>query len=356
MKKVNLIYLLSAIFFGAMLVMASCTKEGPAGANGADGADGTDGEDGINGSDGTATCIQCHDNNQVIFGKTLQWESSTHAMGGNFERNGTSCAPCHTSQGFLERMAAGAQTTAEDINNPNPPNCYTCHEIHNEYEPTDWAITYMDPVTLWHPAGKAEVDLGTGNLCANCHQSFDPDPFPVPGGGNVTIGSPYWGAHHGPVANVIAGAGGYEVDGSLGYTPSSLHTTIVDNSCISCHLATAYGVQAGGHNMGMTYAYHGHDVVNTAGCVGCHSDPDELETKIEDTKTEIGDLMDELFGILTTQGVMDSTNHAIPQEMTADQAGGVFNFNMAREDKSYGIHNYNYVKALLTNSIESLED
>ena len=356
MKKVNLIYLLSAILFGVMLVMASCTKEGPAGANGQDGADGVDGEDGINGSDGTATCIQCHDDSQVNFGKTLQWEASTHATGGNFERNGTDCAPCHVSQGFLERMAAGSQTTAEAINNPNPPNCYTCHEIHSEYEPTDWAITYMDPVTLWHPAGKAEVDLGVGNLCANCHQARIPEPFPVPGGDNVTITSPYWGAHHGPVANVIAGAGAYEVEGSLSYTPASFHATNIENSCIDCHLATAYGVQAGGHQMGMTYAYHGHDVVNTAGCVGCHTDPDALETKIEETKEEIVGLLTQLGTSLVLQGVMDTTFHAIPQEMTADQAGGVFNFNMAREDKSYGIHNYNYVKALLTNSIESLEE
>ncbi len=106
----------------------------------------------------------------------------------------------------------------------------------------------------------------------------------------------------------------------------------------------------------MTYAYHGHDVINTAGCVGCHTDADALETKIEVTKTAIDDLLGELFGILTTQGVMDSTYHPIPQEMTADQAGGILNYNMAREDKSSGIHNFTYVKALLNNSIESLED
>ena len=85
MKKVNLFYLLSAILFGAMLVFASCTKEGPAGA---DGADGADGEDGINGSDGTTTCVECHDDSQVMFAKSNQWSASIHATGGNFERNG----------------------------------------------------------------------------------------------------------------------------------------------------------------------------------------------------------------------------------------------------------------------------
>ena len=359
MKKVNILNVVFYMFLALMVAMTACTKEGPAGpkgedgTNGTNGQDGADGEDGIDGKDGTATCVECHDNSQVNFGKTLQWESSTHATGGNFERNGTGCAPCHTSQGFLERMAAGTQETSDAINNPNPPNCYTCHNVHKDYEVTDWALTYKDAVSLWHPADAgASVDLGKGNLCANCHQSFAADPFPVPGGDNVNITSPYWGAHHGPVANMIGQTGGYEVGEGYG---SSFHATNIENSCVTCHLATAYGVQAGGHNMGMTYAYHGHDVVNTAGCVGCHTDSDALNTKIEETKTEIDGLMADLGTILITQGVLDETFHAVPGEMTADQAGGVFNFNMVREDKSHGIHNYKYAKTLLTNSIASLQ-
>jgi len=352
MKKIKTFYFIFTMFVAVMFIFASCTKEGPAGPAG---ADGTNGEDGIDGQDGTATCVQCHDNSQVNFAKTLQWESSTHATGGNFERNGTGCAPCHTSQGFLERMASGSHETAEAINNPNPPNCYTCHSIHNTYATSDWALTFKDAVTLWHPVeARATIDIGNGNLCANCHQSFIPEPMPVPGGDNVTIGSPYWGAHHGPVGNMIAGAGGYEVEGSLNFS-NSFHTTGVNNSCTTCHMSTAYGVQAGGHNMGMTYAYHGHDVVNTAGCVSCHTDSDALNTKIENTQTEIEGLLADLGSLLITQEVMDETYHAIPGEMTADQAGGVFNFNMVREDKSTGIHNYLYTRALLTNSIESLQ-
>ena len=350
MKKISIIISKSLLCIMFIFVAASCTKEGPAGK---DGAPGADGEDGINGQDGTATCVVCHDNSQVGFGKTIQWESSTHATGGNFERNGTACAPCHTSQGFLERMAAGTHETSAPIDNPNPPNCYTCHNVHSTYEVDDWSITYEDAVDLWHPAAaRATIDLGTGNLCANCHQSFVPDPWPVPGGDNVTVTSPYWGAHHGPVGNMIGQAGGYEVGTGYG---SSFHASNVDNSCITCHLSTAYGVQAGGHNMGMSYEYHGHGVVNTAGCIQCHTDVDALEVKIEDTKTEIDGLLDQLAAILIEQGVMDDTFHAVPGEMTADQAGGVFNFNFVREDKSHGIHNYMYAKTLVTNSIASLQ-
>lgn len=355
MRKQNILNYVFYIMLALMVGLAACTKEGPAGPAGADGTNGlpgADGEDGIDGQDGTATCVQCHDDSQIGFGKTLQWEASTHATGGNFERNTESCAPCHTSQGFLERMAADAQVTAAPVNNPNPPNCYTCHQIHSTYEVSDWALTYKDAVTLWHPVEtKASVDLGTGNLCANCHQARIPVPMPVPGGENVTITSPYWGAHHGPVANIIGQAGGYEV--GSGYE-SSFHATGVSNSCKTCHMATAYGVQAGGHNMGMTYAYHGHDVINTAGCVSCHTDADALDTKIENTKAEIDGLLTQLGDILIAQEVMDETYHSIPKEMSADQAGGILNFNMVREDKSHGIHNFKYAKTLLTNSIASL--
>jgi len=349
MKKINLIYLLSAGLFGAMLMVSSCTKEGPAGPPG---KDGVDGEDGIDGQDGTATCIQCHDNSQVMFAKIMQWESSTHATGGNFERNSEDCAPCHTSQGFLERIASGSQTTAEPIDNPNPPNCYTCHNIHDSYTPADWALITTEAVDLW--INGVSTDQGTGNLCVNCHQPRIPDPMIDPGSNeDVTIGSPYWGPHHGPQGAVMAGSGGYEV--GSGYT-NSVHSTLVENSCITCHLATAYGTQAGGHNMGMTYAYHGHDVVNSAGCIACHPDPDALETKIEDTNAEVDELLGDLRSILLTQGVLDSTDHVIPGTMAMDQAGGVFNYLYVLEDRSGGVHNFNYTKKLLENSIASLSN
>ena len=52
--------------------------------------------------------MQCHSNDVTLFAKQVQYEKSTHRLGGNFERATASCAPCHTHQGFLERMATGA--------------------------------------------------------------------------------------------------------------------------------------------------------------------------------------------------------------------------------------------------------
>lgn len=363
MKRSKLLYLLGTLVVLAMLSI-SCTKEGPAGpagANGADGADGANGENGINGEDGTASCIQCHDDSQVMFAKTLQWETSIHATGGTYERNGSSCAPCHVSQGFLERMATGEQTTAGDVLNPNPINCYTCHSIHSTYTTDDWGFTYADPVDFWHTGGEAvDIDFGRGNLCANCHQSRVPNPWPVVGSSDTyEITSYRFGPHHGPMSQVLGGFGGYEVSGSMTYT-NAMHTTI-ENACVTCHMADSPVTESGGHAMNV--AYDGN--LNETGCIACH--PDGIEDATIAKQEEIHMLLEELHNILITQLISDSSGYLLgadgenrasssnPASLSADKAGAFFNFKLIEEDRSGGIHNWKYAKALLTNSIEAIQ-
>ncbi len=343
MEKKITFYLLLVLLF-TVGIMTSCTKVGPAGPAGKDGTNGTDGTDG---TDGTAGCVQCHDNSQVILAKSLQWEASVHATGGNFERNTKNCAPCHTSQGFLERIKTGADTTLATIENPAPQNCYTCHEIHQTYTPADWTNTTTSPVELW--INGTIVDFGKGNLCANCHQPRIPNPLPIIGGDSVIITSPYWGVHHGPQAGILAGTGGYEI--GSGYSNSD-HTTVVTDGCVTCHMAEAFGVQAGGHQMGMTYLYHGHEKINTTGCITCH--PSGIDAKIEATQTEVLDLLTQLKTLLIDHGAMTETGGIITGKMSCDVAGGVLNYNMVEADGSEGVHNANYVRTLLTNSIQAL--
>ncbi len=344
MRKSNRFYIVVTLLAAAVFTFVSCTKEG------AQGPPGKDGEDGINGTDGTASCIQCHDNSQIWEAKILQWSASVHATGGNFGRNTAECAACHTSQGFLQRMANGTHEADGTVDNPNPPNCYTCHNIHSTYTPADYSFTYADPLKLW--INDAPIDIGKGNLCANCHQPRIPDPLPVPGGGDVTITSPYWGVHHGPQAGILTGNGGYEVGSGYG---NSAHTTVVTDGCVTCHMADAYGAQAGGHTWNMTYNYHGHERLNTAGCMTCHTDADVLAIMVEATQTDINNKLATLASILIQQGVFDSTNTIITGTMTADQAGAILNYHMVLEDGSEGVHNHKYAGTLLQNSIESLQ-
>lgn len=359
MKRSKLLYLLGTLVVLAMLSI-SCTKEGPAGPAG---ANGTNGEDGIDGQDGTATCIQCHDDSQVMFAKSMQWENSVHAQGGTFARNGTSCAPCHVSQGFLERMASGEQTTSDAILNPNPVNCYTCHNVHATYTPDDWALTYAEPVYFWflgNNTGPEYYDWNKGNLCANCHQSRIASPFPTVGSSETyTITSYRYGPHHGPQSNLLAGISGYEVAGSMNYT-NAMHTNI-ENGCVTCHMADAPGIDMGGHamNVGIDGS------INDSGCLECH--PDGIDDATEALQEEIHMLLEELHNLLIAQSISDSAGYLLgddgenrasssnPANLTATEAGTFFNFKFIEEDRSGGVHNWKYAKALLTNSIEAIQ-
>ena len=137
-------------------------------------------------------------------------------LGGNFERATASCAPCHTHQGFLERIATGATSTASDILDPAPINCRTCHQIHTTFTGADYALTVSGPNDIIFNEGFGPVDFGEiGNLCSQCHQGRTLSPFPVPGGDQVTITSSRYGYHHGPQAQIVGGFGAFAVNGNV---------------------------------------------------------------------------------------------------------------------------------------------
>jgi len=316
-----------------------------------EGPTGPSGENGVNAAE---TCTECHNNSQVIAVKQVQYLASVHAVGGNFERNDADCAACHTSQGFLDRIATGEMEASSDISNPAPVNCYTCHDIHKTYTDEDWSLTTSDAVTFW--INDDTYDMENSNLCANCHQMRIPEPMPAVGGADVFVPIKYWGIHHGPQSSLLAGSGGVEF--GTGYTNSS-HTTMISDGCITCHMADAYGSQAGGHTFNITYESHGSTEFNFAGCVACHTDTDALEIKIEETHVAIETLLDELGEILITREVITELGGYINAGYTgatfsALEAGAYLNYKMIEEDRSGGIHNYAYAKKLLENTIAEL--
>ncbi|MEE9465453.1 MAG: collagen-like protein [Candidatus Neomarinimicrobiota bacterium] len=356
MKKFSVLLSLVAL----AIIFAGC--EGPAGADGTAGADGiagvdgTDGTDGLPGVDINETCKVCHaDGDTPIKAMQVQWAASLHAGGGNFERNGTSCAPCHVSQGFIEVLSTGADTTVADISNPAPINCRTCHTIHTAYDLTDWAFRVTEAVTtLQDPT--ATIDLGKANLCASCHQARAATIPAVTAAitDSITVTSSRYGPHHGPQSNLLAGvAAGWKVAGSKTYA-NSAHTSITDG-CVACHMADAYGAQAGGHTMALIYDYHGSDRFNEAGCESCH--PDGGDEEITTLTAEIQPLLDGIETILIARGVLTATGSAVAQKMNAIEAGALYNYRMVvLEDRSMGAHNPKYIVALLTNTKEALDD
>jgi len=206
--------------------------------------------------------------------------------------------------------------------------------------------------------------------------------------------------HYGTVGAVFAGVGGIQFPGT--YT-SSKHTT--EASCQDCHMAPMTG-KAGGH----TFTAKG----NFNGCTPCHptvtsssSDDaywklpradikallDQLGAKLKVGGIEVlnrnGDSESNLWYGLTTNnydGYMNiydpvnnpdggtyntsmfqnpsttgfttdqkTINSSLPKiTLTNAQMGVIINFQLCLREYSLGIHNYKYVKALLTNSIAIL--
>ncbi|MCF7796248.1 MAG: hypothetical protein K9N11_01600 [Lentisphaeria bacterium] len=338
------------VFSLALLMMFAVSCEGPAGPPGADGQDGTDGVD------ANATCTECHDNSQAMFAREIQWAASTHATGGNFERNSGDCAVCHTSQGFLGNLDGSYDATADGamISNPAPPNCYTCHNIHDSYTDDDYALTVSGAIELMNVS--ETYDFGKASVCASCHQGRTVDPWPVAGGADIAITSSRYGLHHGPQANVFAGEGLFDAGSGYSGNGAFTHAGLIEDACVTCHMAEPYGVQAGGHTMKMGYDYHGSLVLNTAGCVDCHT-ADEAETKMDDLDAEIQGQLDSLKTLLDATGATaPGSDSSVPGTYSAVVAGAVLNYKALTEDRSLGVHNPAYVRYILSSTITALNN
>jgi hypothetical protein len=205
--------------------------------------------------------------------------------------------------------------------------------------------------------------------------------------------------HYGGVGAIVAGKGGVEFPGTLSYT-SSAHATVA--SCEDCHMADMTNA-AGGHSFKAKGNFNGCNVT------GCHSTSplDATSSKFKDTRTAVQTLLQTLGSKLKSGGVeflhqepdatlnmwagltsknydgyiniydpstnplgafrnpapagswtaaQKATNLALPKftSLKNVQLGAMINFQLCLREFSLGIHNTNYSKALLQNSIDAL--
>ena len=105
----------------------------------------------------------------------------------------------------------------------------------------------------------------------NCHQSRQDAATYV----TTTVGSARFGPHHGPQADMLAGANGFDYGR---YIPSSAHGAVVEDTCVHCHMQPITDAKdptftnAGGHTFKMSMK--GDDkkppVYLVEACYGCH--------------------------------------------------------------------------------------
>jgi hypothetical protein len=287
---------------------------------------------------GPTTCAQCHDASNLITGKQTEWAESVHGTGTAYVRGtSASCAGCHSGNAFVNMVAAGQNPSEVTEGDPDPTrqDCRACHMIHETYTEADFALRTESAVTLAEVPG-AIYDGGKGNLCANCHQPRRDAPVAV----NDTIYgiSSHWGPHHGPQSAMLLGVAGAGVSNM----PSG-HYGAVTNTCVDCHLG-----EGNDH----------HFEPEVANCKDCHPDIGN-NFDYHGVQTEIQALTDSLGAALLALNLISENSedgHPTVTQAPADQGIALYNWlYVAHEDKSLGVHNYAYAKALLEEGLARLE-
>ena len=277
--------------------------------------------------DDQPTCVQCHNDTSLITGKQTAWSESTHGSGEAYVRGGSaSCAGCHSGGGFSERIAAGLDPDEVEAGDPNPPrqDCRACHQIHTTYTSDDFALEATDPVALFAYEG-VTFDGGKGNLCANCHQPRR--QIAAAEGDMIEITSTHWGPHHGAESIMLLGIGGA---GDVVGEPSA-HAAVVEDTCVTCHMGD-----------GRNHTFE----PQVATCQGCHADAENFD--VNGVQTEVQAMLDELEELLIAAGWLDEEGHPAVTSIPEAEAVALWNWiYIAHEDKSLGVHNADYTKALI---------
>jgi len=352
---------------GIVLLAALAGCEGPAGPAGQNGQSVP--AFGLEGFAPGIQCASCHsadsDTTYHVAGREAQWALSTHAIGGNVIRNNATCAGCHTTEGFLQRMNGQAVT---DQPVPTPPGCFTCHSPHAR---GNFTLRDTVPVTLLsNVAGVADAQFnyGKGNMCVQCHQ---PRTLATKMDGTrdtIVITTNRWYSHYGVQGQMLMGEGGYKFPNAT-YTGNSVHSSIAgiqQEGCPICHMAERVGVpQAGGHTMNIFYAgTGGTETPLLDGCnqTGCHTSPAMTASTVAATQSQIDDSLRALRLMLAARGWLDTTSTEDLVKLTGGRlvvtpgvkAGALFNYFFVAHDLSKGIHNTRFASELLSTSLAAL--
>jgi hypothetical protein len=292
------------------------------------------------------SCFGCHSDSASDSLKLVdaeqQWNYSRHASGSTLNENDSSCKGCHTSEGFIAR--ANGVAAPDVIENPTAIHCFTCHAPHTN---GDFRLRWTANATIMDGT---TYDLGAGNICVACHQSRRDVGVYVSA---LTSLSSRWGPHHGPQGDMLLGSNGYEYAG-YEYDRSS-HREATEDGCLDCHFKATNQYVVGGHSFNMEgMTSRGDEVFNTGACEPCHGAVSDFN--LDGVQDSVDVLVEDLKARLVTAGLVDGTT-GLPKSVktSADSAGAVWNYLLAEEDRSHGVHNPKYITGLLKSAIQYIQ-
>jgi hypothetical protein len=135
---------------------------------------------------------------------------------------------------------------------------------------------------------------------------------------------------------MLLGTAGAGAEGS-----PSAHYSMVENTCVACHLGE-----------GASHTFE----PDVAACQGCHADIESFD--FSGLQSEVQAQLDQLGEALVAEGVLSESGadgHPTVTEAPENVAIALYNWiYIAHEDKSLGVHNPAYTRALLEASFEAL--
>ena len=367
LKLVNLLFILAA-----SVLLVNCTTDP------IPGPDGVDGVDGVDGASGTAECAACHnvEKSEEVHASYLfsghYNENMDHDVNddgvndplsqyGNrgFAPSGSlSCVSCHTSDGYIDIVETGSTLFGSFQDNGGYPlydgtqtiTCNTCHDKHTSFdfenEGYDFALRVIDPVTLLADAN-VTIDYEeefTSHTCATCHQPRSTFEGAIQEDGKVNVTGRF-GPHYGAQSTLLEGIQGAELEGYTydGADGSARHRS--GSSCTSCHMGEPTGDL-------LDNGLHSKNPTETS-CTICHSNGIPSKDFLKEDFQALENLL-VAEGIIT---IDDEGNVSIVSgKYDLIPAAALWNYKMIYYDHSHGVHNPEYAKDLVQNSIDALND
>ncbi len=281
--------------------------------------------------------------------------------------SGGSCLQCHEGKTIATRFGASQTYVEASSTTPMQIGCATCHAPHGS--------------SNTHELRQSITVADTTNLCIQCHKRRSvPDVTSTRG-------------PHAPQGPTFLGLSGWRPAGFVwDSTNMTTHSNPAANQtlCATCHVATLDVNNAKGQ---LAWHYTGHSFyaipcVDTAGidstnscadtqrsfaaCAssGCHSSGDVARTYFVSLESEMDYLASILWVDSNNNGNVDTTDGGLlakvpPTEFKKRSSttttpyttaeGARFNVQLISTDKSEGVHNAPYLRALLIATINAVK-
>lgn len=304
-------------------------------------------------------------------------------------RSGGACARCHTSTGF-RTLASSPSTYA------TPPTsatssvtellyCWACH-IDNLGTPRNPG-TFVSPGSDYtYPAGRSipSASIGKSNICVNCHSGRETGQTIVDYTGTL-VGQAFgnFNSHYLAAGGIIFRTIGYEFAGRSYATPSFEHGDIgtsagpaalgtTSGPCVGCHMKTSDS-----HRFNPVTRDAATDLVltinnNAQVCTECHGggvSAAELNT----LETQFNASLDALAAQYLGNGIcyngvsypyffvynttmFECTTTSFTEWTSKNLLGTAFNFQLLTKMPMAFVHNSQYVRYLLYDSIDFMDN